>query len=123
MRISDWSSDVCSSDLCHAQKWHARLIDEAVEGGAHRLWIRRLGSDRRNQVTTGRVAARMRLQIGANRGAEVVGADGVLESDQNRPTLLIGDGRECGANLGDVRDIAATAACTGQVLGLHTKRP
>src|SRR3546814_16454348 len=29
MRISDWSSDVCSSDLAN---WHADIVDRALDG-------------------------------------------------------------------------------------------
>src|SRR3546814_4624123 len=36
MRISDWSSDVCSSDLFMVRRAHARLFD-------HRVWIVGIG--------------------------------------------------------------------------------
>src|SRR3546814_3644710 len=35
MRISDWSSDVCSSDLCCKQPWSARILTAPEFSGDH----------------------------------------------------------------------------------------
>src|SRR3546814_19710202 len=37
MRISDWSSDVCSSDLLAAREGHATLADDVVEPAGQAL--------------------------------------------------------------------------------------
>src|SRR3546814_1089574 len=39
MRISDWSSDVCSSDLARLADRAGRLIDVRVDRGEHRLRV------------------------------------------------------------------------------------
>src|SRR3546814_5453920 len=38
MRISDWSSDVCSSDLFTSVARSYDLMNDAMSGGMHRLW-------------------------------------------------------------------------------------
>src|SRR3546814_1560756 len=44
MRISDWSSDVCSSDLLAAQPRHLALADAIQAHGAHQI-VDRAGGD------------------------------------------------------------------------------
>src|SRR3546814_3886231 len=46
MRISDWSSDVCSSDLCRAAGDHPAQLHPRRPGRRHRLQPRGIRADR-----------------------------------------------------------------------------
>src|SRR3546814_15812021 len=46
LRISDWSSDVCSSDLRHSSRWKDRKPDGKWEGRRHSDKSRWSGKDR-----------------------------------------------------------------------------
>src|SRR3546814_1687437 len=52
MRISDWSSDVCSSDL-----GHAHVLVDFVDAGVHRADLDALRAQRRDEARVGRAAA------------------------------------------------------------------
>src|SRR3546814_4659895 len=79
MRISDWSSDVCSSDLQAVERWEGRrhLVTEGVEGAVgHRLQPR-IGQD--VEAEAGKAVGRLvveeargdELAIGVDDGFEI----------------------------------------------------
>src|SRR3546814_12841258 len=79
MRISDWSSDVCSSDLFTSVARSYDLMNDAMSGGMHRLWkdrfVRRVKPRAGEQILdmaggTGDIAFRL-----ARSGAAVTVAD------------------------------------------------
>src|SRR3546814_8075692 len=62
MRISDWSSDVCSSDLLDARRINAMLQHQATNGWRERQrggsafvlrWLRRFGGRGRGRGSSG----------------------------------------------------------------------
>src|SRR3546814_1798114 len=57
MRISDWSSDVCSSDLCFGSSLRAqweRLLGDRIAGGQGKVITVRQASAGRRSPTNGR---------------------------------------------------------------------
>src|SRR3546814_5413498 len=84
MRISDWSSDVCSSDLRNLIRPEGAVTFRAIAGTKEQLVaaeLRRSNSKRRDQVLTGRVAVqRQRLDA---YDAETVSIGGGIERQTN----------------------------------------
>src|SRR3546814_15534800 len=102
MRISDWSSDVCSSDLQAVERWEGRrhLVTEGVEGAVgHRLQPR-IGQD--VEAEAGKAVGRLvveeargdELAIGVDDGFEIQPrhqrADAVEQRSEERRV-----GKEC----------------------------
>src|SRR3546814_12322558 len=82
MRISDWSSDVCSSDLAHAAQ-HRRLRDCVATGEG-------FGFFRRNGRKTGHaVSGFICRDVSGEPGADVSGAASQGRSEERRV------GKEC----------------------------
>src|SRR3546814_14530450 len=84
MRISDWSSDVCSSDLRNLIRPEGAVTFRAIAGTKEQLVaaeLRRSNFKRRDQVLTGRVAVqRQRLDA---YDAETVSIGGGIERQTN----------------------------------------
>src|SRR3546814_6120572 len=84
MRISDWSSDVCSSDLQAVERWEGRrhLVTEGAEGAVgHRLQPR-IGQDVEAEAGT----AVGRLVVEEARGDELaIGVDDGFEIQPRHP--------------------------------------
>src|SRR3546814_3345675 len=69
MRISDWSSDVCSSDLCRAQALETLAVD-GLERVAHRRdHARDAGGDERVGAGPGAAGVRARFEGDVGGGA------------------------------------------------------
>src|SRR3546814_11418039 len=87
MRISDWSSDVCSSDLCRAQALETLAVD-GLERVAHRRdHARDAGGDER--VGAGPGAAGVRARFEGDVGGGALRAVTSLRSEWRRV------GKEC----------------------------
>src|SRR3546814_2460612 len=98
MRISDWSSDVCSSDLTHLGDEQAGLAAEAAADGLHAPFglapsrIARIGAaiDAAHRLRHGIVAAEHILQRGgdfAQGAARPRGLDGEGRSEEPTSAL------------------------------------
>src|SRR3546814_5467050 len=109
MRISDWSSDVCSSDLFTSVARSYDLMNDAMSGGMHRLWkdrfVRRVKPRAGEQILdmaggTGDIAFRLArsgaavtvadinpamLEVGVDR-AQQRGIDGLVWTEANAET-------------------------------------
>ena len=70
--------------------WSMKLLKAAVDAGRI-VALRRDGGD---QVGAGGVAARVRLEVAADAGAELLRADVVLEHAEHAAALLVGDAVE-----------------------------
>src|SRR3546814_15438160 len=96
MRISDWSSDVCSSDLLLA---HTEIISAAVPGHDHRRPFKLIPRDVDDEAVpfepcmAGLAVARVRIEF----AADIVGGDSEAlkqEKRQQLGTMAAGTQRE-----------------------------
>src|SRR3546814_1745065 len=95
MRISDWSSDVCSSDLIHAAKVHerkARVGDIFIGEPRQQLARLRPGNDETHHVAAARVQRHAFFRQVLLEPAQVIvlGDAGAEDEEALRPRL--GDG-------------------------------
>src|SRR3546814_907239 len=65
MRISDWSSDVCSSDLERKLVKQIEVASLEVEGGHNKAYLRFLSANNRGGAVTARI------EVDAQQGAQV----------------------------------------------------
>src|SRR3546814_2016051 len=90
MRISDWSSDVCSSDLLRQRRLALRPGDPVLHG---RMGVDRIHVSRRGRIELHAVGA----EAGRHRGIHAVGDTEAAE--QEGPTLLALDVAEAAATV------------------------
>src|SRR3546814_12337405 len=88
MRISDWSSDVCSSDLLDGAALELLRLDDAFADGPERRGLARVGSERRVADQPVLDGCRQELLHALAQGA--VGAAG-SELDQHVPPAPTGE--------------------------------
>src|SRR3546814_13518291 len=113
MRISDWSSDVCSSDLLDGAALELLRLDDAFADGPERRGLARVGSERRVADQPVLDGCRQELLQALAQGA--VGAAG-SELDQHVPAAAPG---ERVLDAGDVLQGEVEADVRDQLEGVH----
>src|SRR3546814_13512647 len=99
MRISDWSSDVCSSDLAFAAGMADALIEDAVRARIAQFGPEPLGMDIAVGIVEMRVAVRETANV-VETGLEVDGIDAHVDLLGG----LVGRGEKSGAGVPRFRD-------------------
>src|SRR3546814_16582330 len=90
MRISDWSSDVCSSDLLEDKEEIFRLLDNARRGSATKIFI---GSENKLFSLSGSSVIAAPYRSGDGRVVGVVGVIGPTRLNYRSEESRVG--KEC----------------------------
>src|SRR3546814_18353796 len=106
MRISDWSSDVCSADLELRQLLAALLQGRAALAGPH-------------EGVEGEALHPLGVALGKERGAQRAGGDAVNQQRAGAAGLLdvVGGGGQVVGDVGDVAEVVAVLSSEARRVG------